>query len=99
MLVLIGGVFFVAVISLYHMLELMQKTDFGMENGLPGRQVDEVRPVCEIPFILLIVTQYCFKEVHYSTGLRTTGTSLVASGLRYGYATIFLSNWQLWTGV
>lgn len=47
MLVLIGGVFFVAVISLYHMLELMQKTDFGMENGLPGKRVDEVRPVCE----------------------------------------------------
>lgn len=38
LLVLIGGIFFVAVISLYHMLEL----DFRIEKGLPGRHVDEV---------------------------------------------------------
>lgn len=61
LLVLIGGIFFVAVISLYHMLELMQKIDFGTEKGLPGRQVDEVRNLCEIRFMLLTVSQDYFK--------------------------------------
>lgn len=42
LLVLIGGIFFVAVISLYHMLEMFQTMDFRAEKGLPGRYVDEV---------------------------------------------------------
>lgn len=42
MLVLIGGIFFVAVVSLYRTLELAQRMDYRTEKGLPGRQVDEV---------------------------------------------------------
>lgn len=41
LLVLIGGVFFLAMISLYRMLEMFQ-TDASEEKGLPGRYVDEV---------------------------------------------------------
>lgn len=39
---LIGGIFFAAVMSLYHMLEVMQRTDLKANKGLPGARVDEV---------------------------------------------------------
>lgn len=42
LLVLIGGIFFAAVMSLYHMLEVMQRTDLKTNKGLPGAQMDEV---------------------------------------------------------
>lgn len=39
---LIGGIFLAAVMSLYHMLELMQRAELKQDSGLPAGQVDEV---------------------------------------------------------
>lgn len=42
--VLVGGIFCVAVMSLYRMLDLMQGSESKRYGEPPGGQVDEVRP-------------------------------------------------------